>query len=69
MAIGMMLSGIFAGFTAVVFSLLAGHSILLTAILYPLTGSLAALAFLAVAMIRQRDAAPARDAIALVSAR
>ena len=69
MAIGMMFSGVIAGFLAVVWSLIAGHSLWLALALYPLVGVLASLGFLILVVMRKRDAALRQNVLVVAEAR
>ena len=52
MAIGVMLSGIVSGLAGVIWMLIAGHSVLLVLVCYPVAGLLGAVAFILLATLR-----------------
>lgn len=52
MAIGVMLSGIVSGLTGLIWMLMAGHSVLLALICYPVAGLLGVVVFVALATLR-----------------
>lgn len=61
MAIGVMLSGIFAGLGGVIWMLAAGHSVLLALVCYPVLGLLGVAAFILLATLRHMIPAEASE--------
>lgn len=61
MAIGVMLSGIFSGLGGVIWMLLAGHSVLLALVCYPVLGILGAVGFVVLASLRHMARIDAGD--------